>query len=335
MYAKLRPLTRATKRVDLKPVRNAPTRVLVPRRTFLRWLGAAPLALALAPAACRAPRESSEDTAMHTMTSTMHNVTSADGTTIAYRRSGTGPPLLLVHGTTADHERWAGVSPAFEEDFTVYAMDRRGRGASGDGPAYSLPREGEDVAAVVDAIAEPVSLLGHSYGALCAIEGAMRTRNLRTLMLYEPPLPGGEEIVPAETLARLDEMIARDEREEALITFFHEVVGVPEAQLGAVRSHPAWPRRIAAAHTLGRETRVEAEYQLDFDRLRMVRTPTLFLLGGASPPAFHAATNRLHEALPASRIHVLEGQQHMAMDTAPEAFVAAVRQFALSGGSDG
>ena len=268
-------------------------------------------------------------------TSTMHTVTSPDGTPIAYRRSGSGPPLLLVHGTTADHTRWAGISPAFEEHFTVYAMDRRGRGASGDGPVYSLPHEGEDVAAVVDALGEPVSLLGHSYGALCALEGAMRTSNLRTLMLYEPPLPGGDEIVPPETLARLDGMIARGEREAALITFFREVVGVPETQLDAVRSHPAWPGRLAAAHTLGRETRVEAEYELDFDRLRAFRIPTLFLLGGASPAAFHTATRRLHAAMPASRIHVLEGQQHMAMDTAPEAFVAAVRQFARSGGADG
>jgi pimeloyl-ACP methyl ester carboxylesterase len=308
--------------------------VVIERRAFLRWLGRAPVALAAVQAACRTPRES-EETTMDRTTSSMHTVTSADGTPIAYRRSGSGPPLLLVHGTTADHTRWATISPALEEHFTVYAMDRRGRGASGDGPEYSLPHEGEDVAAVVDTLGEPVSLLGHSYGALCALEGAMRTANLGTLMLYEPPLPGGEDIVPPETLARLDGMIERDEREDALVTFFREVVGVPEAQLDAVRSHPAWPGRVAAAHTLGRESRVEVEYELDFDRLRTIRTPTLFLLGGASPPAFHTATRRLHEAMPASRIHVLEGQQHMAMDTAPEAFVAAVRQFALSGGTDG
>jgi pimeloyl-ACP methyl ester carboxylesterase len=307
--------------------------VMVGRRAFLRWLGSAPLALAVAPAACRPPYRS-EETPMIRMTSGMQTVTAADGTPIAYRRSGSGPPLLLVHGTTADHTRWAGISPALETHFTVYAMDRRGRGASGDGPEYSLPHEGEDVVAVVDALGEPVNLLGHSYGALCALEGAMRTSSIRTLILYEPPLPGGEQIVPPETLARLDGMIARGEREAALITFFREVVGVPESQMDAVRSHPAWPGRLASAHTLGRETRVEAEYALDLDRLRTVRTPTLFLLGGASPPAFHTATHRLHAALPMSRIHVLEGQQHMAMDTAPEAFVDVVRQFALAGGAN-
>ena len=78
--------------------------------------------------------------------------TSNDGTPIAYRRSGEGPPLVLVHGAAADHGRWRPVLPAFEERFTVYATDRRGRGGSGDGDDYAIEREFEDVAAVVKSI---------------------------------------------------------------------------------------------------------------------------------------------------------------------------------------
>ena len=52
-------------------------------------------------------------------------VTSKDGTTIAYWRSGHGPPLVLVHGTTADHSRWAPVLQEFEKHFSVCAVDRR------------------------------------------------------------------------------------------------------------------------------------------------------------------------------------------------------------------
>jgi pimeloyl-ACP methyl ester carboxylesterase len=76
-------------------------------------------------------------------------VTSTDGTPIAYQRSGEGPPLVLVHGTSADHTRWKPVLPAFEEHFNVYALDRRGRGSSGDSEDYSIDQEFEDVAAVV------------------------------------------------------------------------------------------------------------------------------------------------------------------------------------------
>ncbi|MGH2627301.1 MAG: alpha/beta fold hydrolase, partial [Anaerolineales bacterium] len=77
----------------------------------------------------------------------MEKVRSDDGTLIAYQRSGEGPPLVLVHGTTADHTRWALILPELERHFSVYAMDRRGRGESGDAESYALEREFEDVAA--------------------------------------------------------------------------------------------------------------------------------------------------------------------------------------------
>ena len=80
-------------------------------------------------------------------------VRSPDGTAIAYSESGSGPPLLLVHGTTADHTRWAPIAPRFEPQFTVHAVDRRGRGGSRDVNGYSIEREFEDIATVVDAIA--------------------------------------------------------------------------------------------------------------------------------------------------------------------------------------
>src|SRR5260370_1441359 len=128
-------------------------------------------------------------------------VISTDGTTIAYRRSGVGPPLVIVHGTTGDPTSWPSL-PALEQCFTVYIVIRRGRGASGDAPTYAIEREFEDVAAVVDAIGEPVNLLGHSFGALCALEGAMQTTQVRKLVLYEG-IPTGVEHFPAPTIPQI------------------------------------------------------------------------------------------------------------------------------------
>jgi len=135
-------------------------------------------------------------------------VTSRDGTPIAFWRSGHGPPLLLVHGATADHTTtWRFVLSALEDRFTVCAMDRRGRGGSGDSPTYELAREAEDVAAVVDALGQPVNLLGHSYGALCAIEGALCTAGVQRLVLYEGVPLRGANLYPPGVIERLEIML--------------------------------------------------------------------------------------------------------------------------------
>ncbi|HXB55379.1 MAG TPA: alpha/beta fold hydrolase [Vicinamibacteria bacterium] len=121
---------------------------------------------------------------------TRSHVQSKDGTSIAYWQSGRGSALVLVHGTTADHQRWAPILPALEKRFTVYVVDGRGRGGSGDAPNYALERESEDIAAVVDAIGEAVFLLGHSHGAICSLEATLRTSNVSKLILYEPSRMG-------------------------------------------------------------------------------------------------------------------------------------------------
>jgi len=62
----------------------------------------------------------------------MHTAISRDGTRIVCQVSGEGPPLVLVHGTAGAAARWTAVAQRLGQHFTVYAMDRRGRGASGD-----------------------------------------------------------------------------------------------------------------------------------------------------------------------------------------------------------
>ncbi|MGC8000707.1 alpha/beta fold hydrolase, partial [Salmonella enterica] len=84
-------------------------------------------------------------------------------------RQGSGPPLLLVHGTTGDHSTWGSVLAGLQQHHTVWTLDRRGRGHSGDAANYSLEHESEDIAAVIDAIGSSVNLLGHSFGGLCAL----------------------------------------------------------------------------------------------------------------------------------------------------------------------
>jgi pimeloyl-ACP methyl ester carboxylesterase len=265
-----------------------------------------------------------------TQTQPIGQIISADGTPIAYRRSGEGPALVLVHGATADHTRWQSVLPALEERFTVYAIDRRGRGASGDAPAYAIAREFEDVAAVVDSIGGPVSLLGHSYGALCALEAALRTDNVRRLVLYEPPISTGRALFPRAAVERVEALLAAGDRDGALVAFFRGVVQVPPHELELLRSLPSWEARKAFAHTITRELRAAEEYRFAPARFSHVRTPSLLLFGGDSPSVFTDGTAAVHAALPESRIAVMPGQQHIAMTAAPELFLGTVLPFLVT-----
>lgn len=65
---------------------------------------------------------------MPTDTQIKTSVVSRDGTEIAYWTSGDGPPLVLVHGSPADHTRWRPLVPYLERQVRVHAIDRRGRG---------------------------------------------------------------------------------------------------------------------------------------------------------------------------------------------------------------
>ena len=170
-----------------------------------------------------------------TAEATVTRAVSRDGTEIAWWTSGEGPPLVLVHVAVADHRRWRPLLPYLERFATVHALDRRGRGASGDAPGYDLKREFEDVAAVVDAVAEAsgsaVDLYGHSFGGLCAFGAATLTANLRRLVLYEgwPPVDPVTRELPAGVGERLDALLAEGDHDAVVETMFGEVVRMPEA----------------------------------------------------------------------------------------------------------
>jgi len=257
----------------------------------------------------------------------LKHVESSDGASIACYVTGHGSPLLLVHGTAADHTRWAPVINSLDAQFTTYAIDRRGRGASTDRDEYTIGSEFDDVAAVIDSIEGDVDVLGHSYGAICALEATLRTSGVRRLVLYEPPLPVGIEIYPSGLIERLKELIAQGDREAVVSTFLSEVVRMGPDELDAVRRDASWDGRLAAAHTIPRELRLADTYQPDFARFAAVPVPTLMLVGGDSPQFLVEPTHRLDGCISNSRITVMPGQQHVAMNTAPDLFLKHVLEF--------
>jgi pimeloyl-ACP methyl ester carboxylesterase len=150
----------------------------------------------------------------------LRHVEGADGVRIACESSGSGPPLVAVHG--AGSARWSFdmLRPHLEDRFTVIAIDRRGRGDSTDGPEYSLETECDDVAAVVRDAGDGALLFGHSYGGLVAAGAAVRL-GLPRLALYEPAMGGG--LTSEDTIDRWERLIQGGERDTVTREFLQEI----------------------------------------------------------------------------------------------------------------
>jgi pimeloyl-ACP methyl ester carboxylesterase len=256
-------------------------------------------------------------------------VNSGDGTRIAAHVSGSGPSLLLVHGATADHSTtWQRVLSKFEQRFTVYRMDRRGRGNSGDEHDYAIEREFEDVAALVDAIGGPVLVVGHSYGAEVALGALLLTTNIKSFVHYEGGIPAVYP-TPAQTIDDIQRLIDEGDRDTALAILYRDILGMDPDEFRAASGEAAWAARLRNVHTLPRELRAENDFDISRieNRLRRIEVPVLLLLGGESPRELVEPSERLAALLPNCRVEGIDGEAHAAMFGSPAAFVEIVTRF--------
>ena len=257
----------------------------------------------------------------------MEKVISKDGTPIAYIKQGEGPPLVLVHGNGVVANNWMMVLPKLADNFSVYALERRGRGESGDNEPYGIEREYEDIVAVVESIDQPVNLLGHSYGGILTMEAALLTENVRKLILYEPPLNFPDiQIVPGGLIEPIKQLLNAGQKEDALIQFYTKIA-IPSSEIELWQSLPDWEERVAIADTLPREIQVEERHLFDSEKFVNFNIPTLFLVGGVDEESWKGILPILDQALPDFSTEILPGQGHNAMVTAPDLFVDAVTRF--------
>ncbi len=255
----------------------------------------------------------------------LRHVTSAGGVRIACETSGEGPPVVLVHG--AGSARWSFdlLRPHLERGFTVIAIDRRGRGDSGDGDGYQPEREFEDVAAVVQDAGDGAALVGHSYGGLVAVGAAQRLVGLERLVLYEPPMGG--VLATAETIERWELLVESGESDLMVREFLRDIGGYGEAEIDALAATPMWDARRRVAPSVPRELRAELAHRLDPEALAGVDAQALLVVGSESPAWAVRSTDAYADALPRAETRVLEGHGHGANVTAPELVAAEIERF--------
>ena len=256
----------------------------------------------------------------------LHHVRAPDGVALACEVAGEGPPIVMVHG--AGSARWSFdlVRPQLEPHFTVWALNRRGRGDSEDGRTYSIEQEFEDVAAVVRAVgSDDTTLFGHSYGGLVCAGAAIRLDRLRRLVLYEPPMGG--VLADEAWIQRFEDRIAGGERAAAVREFLHDIGGYTHEEIDGMEGTPAWEARLEVAPTVPRELRAEQVLSLDALGLRsLAAVPCVLLVGSESPDWARRSTDAYATAIDGADVRTLQGHGHGAAVSGPELLAAELRR---------
>src|SRR6185436_5150659 len=194
---------------------------------------------------------------------TVDKVISKDGTPIAVDRLGSGPALILVDGAMCSR----GFGPmlplakALASQFTVYHYDRRGRGDSGDGNAFDVQREIEDLDAVLQFAGGSAMVFGLSSGAALAGEAVRQLRGIRRLALYEAPyvIDDTREPLPPTFIAEMKALVASGDRSGAVKKFMR-YVGTPAVAVFVMSLLPFWRKFTTIAHTLSNALEIIAPH---------------------------------------------------------------------------
>ena len=242
----------------------------------------------------------------------MDTVKSADGTVIAYDRTGGGPALIVSVGAFCTRKTFA-APDGLRQRFTVVTYDRRGRGDSGDTEPFAPEKEYEDRAAVAAAVgAEPPFLFGHSSGAAIAVRAAAAGLHAAGIVAYEAPFLNDDTPQPAVDPAdHIRELVSSGRRGEAVAFWMSEVVRLPGEMLAQMDGAP-WIRDLEAlTPTLLYDLAVTSG-GVPTAELARIDVPILILGGGNSPGWFQRSVAEQAAATPSAQLMILDGYDHNA-----------------------
>ncbi|WP_219825870.1 alpha/beta fold hydrolase [Nonomuraea typhae] len=270
-----------------------------------------------------------------TIMTDLSTVTSADGTTIAYEKAGSGPAIIVISNVAEDHTGVAGVAKALSEHFTVISFDRRGRGASGDPQPYDPAREIDDIAALIDIAGGSAALTSGSGGCAITLDAASSLGGKVTgLYLYEPPfiVDDSRPPAPAGYAEHQEALVAAGKRSEAVEYFMTEMIRVPAEYIPAMKQDPSWDAMAAYAHTYAYDGRIVRGLQdgkpLPTDRWS-IKVPIAVAVGGKGEEFIRKGAYALAALLPDVTVLTLADQDHSAFWMAPEPVAEQARTFLL------
>lgn len=247
--------------------------------------------------------------------------TSADGTRIAFEKTGSGPALVLVDGAMCyrDFGPCRSLAEHLSDRFTVYFYDRRGRGESGNTLPYAPEREFEDLAAVIEAASGDAFVTGFSSGGGLVLRAAAAGVPMKALASYEAPFIGQVHVKgqPVDSRLELQKRLDAGKPGAAIDFFMVDMVGGPKFMPVMMRlMRSVYAKLLAVAHTLPYDTELMTGFQVPAEELSRIRVPALVMVGGKAKPNMVAGVRAVADAVPGAVHAVLPGQTHQVADEA-------------------
>ncbi len=249
----------------------------------------------------------------------------AAGVALAVEETGSGPPVVFVHGTATDRAVWRETLGELGGGARAIVYDRRAYGASGAPEPYggtTVGEQADDLAELIAALdAAPALLVGHELGALACLDLMLRQPRLaRGAVLIEPSMLWLSRGGP-DTLSALREVVERAAFESgapAAVAAFLEAVDGPRAvqRLGPDRAAVS-PRAFAA------DLAASASWPAGRRELARIELPVTVVSGTSSSPVRREAAAALARLLPNAEL-VEVGAGHLAHVEAPGEVAAAI-----------
>jgi pimeloyl-ACP methyl ester carboxylesterase len=256
--------------------------------------------------------------------------TAADGVGVQARDEGRGPVVLVVHAGRDDGTAWGKVADLLSARFRVVRLHRRRyRLAVPSAATCAIADEVGDVHAIAQVLGGPVLLVGHSSGAVVALEALLTCATpFAGAVLYEPPAVVGPPLGGA-ALVRARAALDAGRPGRSLAIFLRDVVHAPPWVVPIVRAKVALNanHRARVAPQIGD---CEAVERLG-NRLGAyadITVPVLLFGGERSPAHFGARMDALARVIPHAERQVLRGQGHFANDRAPATVARLIASFA-------
>jgi pimeloyl-ACP methyl ester carboxylesterase len=266
-------------------------------------------------------------------TEPIHRALSDDGTQIVGTVHGKGPNLVLVPGGPGDGEfSFRSLVPHLADHFTCFAMSTRGKGLSSGHPDHSATRLAEDVRSFVESLGESSTVLGHSSGAMLALEAAARTDAVSRLTLYEPAVFDTVSHEQATTVAgvfeRIAESIDAGRSREAARIFYEEIAQANDEEAATLVTGREYDLAGRNLESVLRQVHQSGPPRLSSPDLPgRLAIPVLIMVGTRSAPFYSQAAQRLAQRLRDVTVVDIDGAGHLGPQLVADRVAEAIIHF--------